>query len=94
MPHVGHSFEGVCSAFREAQPRSRHEIFDGARDKDLAAARGARDPRTEMHCQAFDRGAAYLSYLGEHDLEGGTDPRRATEPHQLTRPTGDGEESE
>ena len=71
MPLSGHSLELVGASIRELQARSHDEILHGARDEDLAAARGARDPGAEMHRQSFELRADDLDLTGVKALAHG-----------------------
>src|SRR5690242_13310357 len=68
VPLIRHALELVGTTVGEPKARSGDEILHRARNKDLAAGRGAGDPRAEMDGQPFELGPDDLDLTGVETL--------------------------
>src|SRR5207247_9498575 len=63
-PGLMNAFQHMSSTLGEGDSRAGDEILDRTRDEHLAAARGRRDPRTDMRGDPGDGRAEHLALAG------------------------------
>src|SRR5438128_12682212 len=73
-PFPGDALQEMRAAVLEDNPRTGHQVFDGARGEHLTCARQSGDPRANVDCKPADVVAHPLALTGVHarsDFEAG-----------------------